>query len=427
MAEPVAVPAFVPALDQHAGKPVFRREIDRLDRPLRRRAVIGTFRPAPLAGNHAPPDADILLRLEPADIAELVRLVEIEFEVAFHQRGGIVAHADGAPGRVERRIADNLGPAARARRQRRAEKVPVLPLQPVSGIIDQRGLVQRQVRSVLQPHRDRRVGGGDTVDRRFLVGLLVPVEIAAGHPPCRAFGRDVELGQLLRHVDRDEAFLLREFVAETDTVIEHAEAHVHQAAAVLRRLAEAYDHLVMVIAHEAAFAPGQFPRLVHAFTRFRADHFEAAHHGQAVGQQEAELGWRNQQLPLARHLPRDPAIVVRGDPHLDTAIGRRHTGNGPLVLRRYGCCDETEGCDPCDRSGGLQAGNAICHSCSPSPQRGMAERLADGTTAYECVGRPPPNAFGLRCLPSPIKPQRHKAVAKPAQRRATRRIERSHP
>src|SRR3546814_9467608 len=41
MAEPIAVPALVPTLDEHAAEAVLRREVDILLRPLGRRAMLG--------------------------------------------------------------------------------------------------------------------------------------------------------------------------------------------------------------------------------------------------------------------------------------------------------------------------------------------------------------------------------------------------
>src|SRR3546814_4509234 len=56
MAEPIAVPALVPTLDEHAAEAVLRREVDILLRPLGRRAMLGAFGPAPVAADHAPPE-----------------------------------------------------------------------------------------------------------------------------------------------------------------------------------------------------------------------------------------------------------------------------------------------------------------------------------------------------------------------------------
>src|SRR3546814_5632476 len=68
MAEPIAVPALVPALDEHAAEAVVRREVDILLRPPGRRAMLGAFGPAPVAADHPPPDADVFHRLAAADV-----------------------------------------------------------------------------------------------------------------------------------------------------------------------------------------------------------------------------------------------------------------------------------------------------------------------------------------------------------------------
>ncbi len=81
LGEPVAIPALVPAFDQHAAETMFRREVDVALRFGRGRAVFRAGAPGLRAEVHAPPDADVLERLHPGHVAELVRLVEIEDEV----------------------------------------------------------------------------------------------------------------------------------------------------------------------------------------------------------------------------------------------------------------------------------------------------------------------------------------------------------
>src|SRR3546814_14259191 len=76
MAEPIAVPALVPPLDEHAAEAVLRREVDILFGPRGRRAVVRPLGPAPRPADHSPPDAAIFHRLEPTDVAELVRSEE---------------------------------------------------------------------------------------------------------------------------------------------------------------------------------------------------------------------------------------------------------------------------------------------------------------------------------------------------------------
>src|SRR3546814_16909215 len=64
-------------------------------------------------------------------------------------------------------------------------------------IVDERGFVERQMRPVVEAHRDRRVRGRDRVDRRLLIELLVAVPFAAGDPPGGALWHAVEFGDFV--------------------------------------------------------------------------------------------------------------------------------------------------------------------------------------------------------------------------------------
>src|SRR3546814_17690411 len=67
-------------------------------------------------------------------------------------------------------------------------------------------------------------------------------------------------------------------------------------------LAEADEQLVVAVLHEATFAPRLFPARIAARALGALDR-EAALERDAVGQQEAELRRRDQQLALARQRP----------------------------------------------------------------------------------------------------------------------------
>ena len=90
------------------------------------RAVLGARAQLCVVEVHVPPDADILARLEPADVAELVGLVEVEHQVVrMVEPGGIVGDDQIVRhGVVERRVADStLGrpaPGVRTALQRAA-------------------------------------------------------------------------------------------------------------------------------------------------------------------------------------------------------------------------------------------------------------------------------------------------------------------
>ena len=156
MAEPVAIPALVPTFDQYAAEVMLGRIIDVLLRTLGGGAMARAFRPGPVTADHAPPNADVAARLEPADIAQAIGFVEIEFEIILHKPRSIIGNADRAPGGGERKIAHHRR-SLRGRRQRGAEILPVGTLEPVPGVIDQGRFMEREVGAVFQLHGNRRV------------------------------------------------------------------------------------------------------------------------------------------------------------------------------------------------------------------------------------------------------------------------------
>src|SRR5690606_3324778 len=126
-------PADVPALDQHAAEAVLGGEVDVAQGVFGGRAVPGPRVPAARVEVHVPPDADVLHRLEPADVAELVGLVEVQDQAGFDEAAGLVGDLDGPPGGVERRFAHD-GRAGQAGRQHGAEPAALDPAQVHAGI-----------------------------------------------------------------------------------------------------------------------------------------------------------------------------------------------------------------------------------------------------------------------------------------------------
>src|SRR5690606_31137669 len=143
-AEPLAVPADVPALDEHSAEAVLGGEVDVAHGVFGGRAVLGTRVPAAGLQVHVPPDADVLHRLEPADVAQLVGLVEVQDQAGFDQSAGLVGDLQGAPGGDEGGVAHDRG-AAQARRQHGAELAAFDPAQVHARVVDQGGFVDRQV------------------------------------------------------------------------------------------------------------------------------------------------------------------------------------------------------------------------------------------------------------------------------------------
>src|SRR5690606_22870298 len=92
--------------------------------------------------------------------------------------------------------------------------------------------------------------------------------LAGRNPPGGRFGDDVELGQLVVDDRLAQAGLLRKAVAEAQAVVVDAEHHL-EAALAAAALAEADRELVVVVADEAASAPGLFPGFVEAAAGLR--------------------------------------------------------------------------------------------------------------------------------------------------------------
>ena len=398
MAEPVSVPALVPAFDQNSAEPVFRGKIDIVLGPLGRGAVLRPLGPAPVPADHAPPDPDIFHRLHPTDVPELVRLVQVEFEVVFDETRRRIRDPDRPPWRREGQIARDAR-SARRRRQGGAKLLPFSALEPHARIVDQRGLVKGEMRPVVEAHGQRRVRRGDGVDRRFLVDLLIAVPFAAGNPPGRPLGYDVELGEFVGDMRCLEAGLFGQLVAEADAVVEKPEAKVHRVAAPALVLPEPDQQFVVHIADEAAFAPRLLPTRIGTLA-LAVDDREAALQSDAVRQDEPEFRGRDEQLAPPRQRPCRSLVAVGGHRQNDAAVGR---GGGLRRRRRLG----EEG-NRGERNKGGQSQTA--HHISPwtfsqsAPQGGRQSMVAPLSAT---TGVPTPACPEMSIVPFPrLKRQR---------------------
>src|SRR3546814_15622900 len=90
---------------------------------------------------------------------------------------------------------------------------------------------------------------------------------------------------------------------------------------------EADGQLVVAVVHEGTVAPRLFPARIAARALGALDR-EAALERDAVGQQEAELRRRDQQLALARQRPDRPLVVIgryrQDDAEIGSASCREH-------------------------------------------------------------------------------------------------------
>ena len=126
---------------------VHRVEIHRSDIP-----GVG---PGSLTAYHFPPHSDVLHRLDPADILNGARFVEIQHKSGFQLLTGIVSDLNRSPRRLRRSL-DRAFSSGRVRSQGSLESQRLrVDLQMHAGVIQKRGLVNIHVDSVVRLHLKR--------------------------------------------------------------------------------------------------------------------------------------------------------------------------------------------------------------------------------------------------------------------------------
>jgi len=215
----VAAPADVPALEKNAIEAVLGGEINVTPGVRRCRTMIRSGAPGAVPQVDFPPDANVLPGLHPADIAEPVRLVEVQYEVRVDEPGRITGNLYRPPWRHQWRChthSDTVGPGSECRlknagsgsRQRKRR------------VVDERCFMDADMNTRLQQQRQRRMGVVDVRDRRRPVQDLVLILMAAWLPVRRDPGIQAELGQLVRNFHG--LATPRQLVTEPDPIVEDA-------------------------------------------------------------------------------------------------------------------------------------------------------------------------------------------------------------
>ena len=231
IAEPIAIPAHIPTLHQHAVEAVAGGEIH---------VGLGVGGGGPMlrAGApgvgvqvHAPPDADVFPRPGPTDIRQPVRLIQVEDEVGGEQAGGRIGNLDGAPGAAVRRAGPHQHPI-RPGHQVRLEGGVAGDGQGHRGEIDQAGLVDGQEEAVGGGHGHRGVHGPEggpveAAEAGLLVEEFVAVVQVGGNPPRLVVAAEDELGAFVHDFKGGQVGLFRPFVAEAQAVVIQAEDDGH--------------------------------------------------------------------------------------------------------------------------------------------------------------------------------------------------------
>ncbi len=331
--DPVAVPAHIPAFDQHAAQPVCGREIDIAFRVRRRGAVFGPGAPRHRADVHAPPDAHILHRLDPARVLNDARRIEVQAEQGRRQIGRAVGQLDGAPRRHERGPPPDLDPVG-VGRQRRAQRTRLHagPAQEHARVVHQVRLVNHDERAAVpRLQRERCLHAVEHAHRRGREQHLGAVEARAvrGDPPGTRVISEREFRELVGDRELAESGLLRKLVAEGDAVVERAECH-HEPPARCGCLRDRDAQLAMIVAYPGHFAPRLGPRLIDRAAR-RIDHPQAVAQRRRPLKGEAETRGQQHGATIPVDAVREPAV-----PDFDRdpvpAIGGGHAG--PVLGRR---------------------------------------------------------------------------------------------
>ena len=317
-----ALPAFVPPLEQHPLDVVRRGEVDVALGILGRGAVAFVHRPALDPEVHAPPDADVLHRTNPARVLDFAGFVQVENQPRINQPHRLVGQLHRTPRRREAARRAGLR-AVGQRSQLRLEAERRGAQQRHLGEVVERRLVDA---AVVPPHVEggRRIGIGQLAERQMAVKQFVGLEVGR-YGPRVAVGGKAELGPLVGNGERIGVgdFV---FVAEADAVVEEAEAHREPRAGVVR---QADGHLVAVVAHLLVLAPGLAPLLVDGAALDAADAEARIEH--CLAAPEAEGRGKQQLLTVGKQRVAHAPAGIERKAEFIAPVGRAERG-----IRRAG-------------------------------------------------------------------------------------------
>ena len=239
--------------------------------------VIGVS-PGALAGDHLPPDAHVLHRLDPGGVLDLAGVIEVVDQLARKDVPRIIADDDRTPGGVEGGLHMPLASLSVWREVGVEDHSLVVQLQIECREVDQRCLVDIDVEPIvsleLQWGLHSRLGEvllRGVVDMCLVVPAADLAETALGDVVllCVVVARDPEggviachgkLGCLLLYRKVYQAILVGELVSQPHAVIEEAEAEVHRPPII--GLTQVDEHLIVVVADRAHLAPDRRPGLI---------------------------------------------------------------------------------------------------------------------------------------------------------------------
>ena len=280
--------------------------------------MLGTTCPAPFAFDHVPPDARKFARLDPADIAQLVRLIQVEHQMAVVNSGGVIRDDQGTPWRRPCSLFLDLR-LARPGMERGAKRRAFGSRNCHSRIIDKRCLMQCDMRAVGQFDRDRRVGIAHCRKRSLVVKILLSVPQKCRFPPCSAIACENKFGQFVRDVGLRKIWLFWKFVAETNAVFVQAESDTEHPGNG-RRLFKMNLQFTVAVADCFPLSPRLRPAFV-KIAHFLSRDGQPAVNLDGIGQKEAKLRRRKYRLAIACYGISRATIAIERNFNLDAAIG----------------------------------------------------------------------------------------------------------
>ena len=96
---------------------------------------------------------------------------------------------------------------------------------------------------------------------RGVIQVFVAIEIARGNPPGSDILRQMKLGEFINDIQLVVTGLRRHLIAKADALVVNSDAKIDGARRWRSRF-EPYHHFIVVVSHEAAFAPWLLPGCV---------------------------------------------------------------------------------------------------------------------------------------------------------------------